>query len=71
MERALLDSAPVTPLELMDALKWRYATKVFDASRRVAEKDLVVLMEALRLSPSSIGLQPWKFFLIEDPVNSR
>jgi nitroreductase len=48
------------------ALHWRYATKVFDAYKLVAEDEFKILMEALRLSPSSIDMQPWKFVMIRN-----
>ncbi len=48
-------------------LQWRYATKKFDASKKLNDADVHVLLEALRLSPSSFGLQPWKFLVITDP----
>lgn len=46
-------------------LLWRYTTKKYDPSRKVSEQDLGVLLEAMRLSPSSINSQPWKFVIIE------
>ncbi len=46
-------------------LNWRYATKVF-SDRKIEQADLDELLEVLRLSPSSFGLQPWKFIVIED-----
>ncbi|RXR19151.1 NAD(P)H-dependent oxidoreductase [Flavobacterium amnicola] len=45
---------------------WRYATKKFDASKKIASEDLETLKEAIRLSTSSYGLQPYKVFIIED-----
>jgi len=52
--------------ELLEALNWRYATKVFDKQKKVPEQQIDTLIEVLRLSPSSIGLQPWKFVVIRD-----
>lgn len=46
---------------------WRYATKKFDASKKVSAEDLATLKEAIRLSASSYGLQPYKVFIIENP----
>lgn len=46
---------------------WRYATKKFDASKKISKEDLETLKEAIRLSPSSYGLQPYKVFIIENP----
>ena len=47
-----------------NVLNWRYATKKFDPTKKVGEKDLNQLIESLRLSPSSLGLQPWKFIIV-------
>lgn len=46
---------------------WRYATKKFDTTKKVSEKDLEVLKEAIRLSASSFGLQPYRVLIIENP----
>jgi nitroreductase len=50
--------------ELLQSLNWRYATKKFDPTRKIPAEDWAVLEEALRLSPSSYGLQPWKFIVV-------
>ncbi|PKP14614.1 MAG: NAD(P)H-dependent oxidoreductase [Bacteroidetes bacterium HGW-Bacteroidetes-23] len=47
--------------------KWRYATKKFDASKKISSEDLETLKEAIQLSTSSYGLQPYKVFIIENP----
>lgn len=46
---------------------WRYATKKFDASKKITEEDLKTLKEAVRLSASSYGLQPYKVIFVENP----
>jgi nitroreductase len=46
---------------------WRYATKKFDATKKVSEEDLKILKEAVRLSASSYGLQPYKIIFVENP----
>jgi nitroreductase len=53
--------------QLLTQLNWRYATKQFDPKRKISAQDLATLEQALVLSPSSGGLQPWKFFVISDP----
>lgn len=58
----------VTPQQLVDALEWRYAVKKFDPEARVRPEDWKALEQALVLSPSSYGLQCWKFFVVEDPA---
>ncbi len=45
---------------------WRYATKKFDANKKVSETDLQLLKEAMRLSASSYGLQPYQIIFIEN-----
>ena len=46
---------------------WRYATKKFDATKKITAEDLDILKEAIRLSSSSYGLQPYKVILVENP----
>ena len=53
------------PHSIIEDLRWRYTTKRYDASKKVAQADLEVLCEALRLSASSINSQPWRFVVIE------
>jgi len=52
--------------QLLTQLNWRYATKEFDPARKISPEDWTVLETALILSPSSYGLQPWKFIVITD-----
>ena len=58
---------PISAETLLDALSWRYATKQFDPSRTISAKDWSVLAESLILTPSSFGLQPYRFLVITDP----
>ncbi len=53
--------------QLLSHLKWRYAVKKFDPNRTVSPEDWAALEESLILSPSSFGLQPWKFFVVKTP----
>ncbi len=55
------------PSALIEALNWRYATKQFDPSRKIPAPVWEALEDALVLSPSSYGLQPWQFFVVTDP----
>jgi nitroreductase len=54
-------------MTIKQSLEWRYATKQFDATKKVSDSDLEELLEALQLSPSSFGLQPWKFIVVTNP----
>jgi len=58
----------ITNEQLLHQLNWRYATKQFDPQRQISAADWATLEEALRLTPSSGGLQPWKFIIVTDPA---
>ena len=51
--------------QIINDLEKRYTAKKYDPSKKVAQQDLDILYQALRLSPSSINSQPWKFIVIE------
>lgn len=53
--------------KLIDALHFRYATKEFDPTKKISKEDFDTLLESLRMAPSSFGLEPWKFLVIENP----
>lgn len=61
----------ITPEKLRQAMAWRYATKLFDANRRIDAETWAALENALVQSPSSYGLQPWKFLVIGDSALRR
>jgi nitroreductase len=64
----MLPTPTTDPRTLLEALQWRYATKAFDATRTIPADLWSSLEQSLVLSPSSYGLQPWKFLVIEDPA---
>lgn len=49
---------------ILESLNWRYATKEFDEQKKLSREQIETLHEVLRLTPSSFGLQPWKFILV-------
>lgn len=53
-------------LDLVAALNWRYATRKFDADRKIPAAEWHALEQSLVLAPSSIGLQPWRFYVVTD-----
>ncbi|MEO6333494.1 MAG: NAD(P)H-dependent oxidoreductase [Pyrinomonadaceae bacterium] len=53
---------------ILDSLRWRYAVKSYDATRKVSEADFKLLEDAVLLAPSSFGIQPYKLFVIADPA---
>jgi nitroreductase len=61
-------NAIASPRELLAALNWRYAVKQYDPSRRIDDATWRALEETLVLAPSSVGLQPWKFLVVDDPA---
>lgn len=67
-----LSHGPLRPMSAIDTetllsqLKWRYATKQFDPTKKIDPGTWAALEEALILSPSSFGLQPWRFYVITD-----
>ncbi|WP_394217938.1 NAD(P)H-dependent oxidoreductase [Staphylococcus warneri] len=50
---------------IIDAFHFRHATKQFDASKTISNEDFETILEAGRLSPSSLGLEPWKFVVVQ------
>ena len=53
--------------KFLENQNWRYATKKFDATRKISAEDINILKEAIRLSSSSYGLQPYKVIFVESP----
>jgi len=50
----------------IDKLNWRYATKQFDPTQKIDSETWAKVEESLLLTPSSFGLQPWKFIVVTD-----
>jgi len=53
--------------QILKALNWRYATKIFDVNKKVDEEDIHTILESARLSPSSVGIEAWKFIVVKNP----
>ena len=51
--------------ELTDSLYFRHACKLFDQDERILSEDLEFILEAGRLSPSSFGMEPWNFIVVQ------
>lgn len=51
---------------VLKQLQWRYAVKKFDPDRKISTDDWRTLEQTLVLTPSSFGLQPWKFVVVTD-----
>lgn len=52
-------------MNLKETLNWRYTTKEFDTNKKISETDMVEVKNLLRMSPSSVNLQPWHFIVAE------
>lgn len=66
-----VDTVPSAREAFIGALQFRFACKLFDESRRIAPDDLNYILEAGRLSPSSLGLEPWRFMVVQDSMLRR
>lgn len=53
-------------MDILDALKWRYAVKKFDASKKISEDQLERIIHGLQLTPTSMGLQLMRFLVVTD-----
>ena len=65
---AVSTAAVSTAEDVLGALKWRYATKIFDPQRPASEADVQVILEAIRLAPTSQDLQPFQVIVVTDPI---
>ena len=54
-------------MSLIEKLSWRYATKKFDANKKIPADKLEQLLATVRLAPSSLGLQHYKIVVVENP----
>lgn len=51
---------------MIDNLKWRYATKQFDTGKKISNENIELLKEAVSLTASSYGLQPYKVLDVQN-----
>ena len=58
--------------QILEALRWRYATKAFDPAQKVSDADLETLLEVIRLAPTSLGMQPFHVTVVANPsINEK
>ncbi len=53
-------------MSFLNNLDWRYATKLFDTNKKVSDEDLSKITNAIRLTPTSFGLQPYHFYVVSN-----
>ncbi len=64
--KAEIGKERITKEAILEQLNWRYATKSYDATKKVSAEDWETLEAALTIAPSSFGLQPYKFLVVTD-----
>ncbi len=51
-------------MSFLSNLEWRYAAKKFDTTKKVSDDDMNKILEAIRLTPTSFGMQPYHFYVV-------
>ncbi|WP_049256612.1 NAD(P)H-dependent oxidoreductase [Neisseria bacilliformis] len=59
---------PADKQTVLDAFHLRHACKKYDPSKKISRADFDFILETARLSPSSFGLEPWRFLVIQNPA---
>lgn len=62
---------PISTQNLIDSLQWRYATKEFDPEKKIAPDIWATIEQSMVLTPSSFGLQPWRFVTVTCPETKQ
>ena len=55
-------------MSFLTNLEWRYATKKFDTTKKVSDDDFDTILKAIRLTPTSTNVQPYHFYVIQNPA---
>ena len=58
-------------MTFLEAMEFRHACKLFDESRKIGDEDFNYILECGRLSPSSFGMEPWRFLVVTDEQKKR
>lgn len=67
MTRSSLHLERIRMSDLLQTLQWRYATKKMDPAKKVVKEKIDRILEAVRLTASSSGLQQYELFLVTNP----
>ncbi|MDG6882283.1 Putative NAD(P)H nitroreductase [Phocoenobacter uteri] len=57
----------ITKQQVLDSALYRCAIRDYDPAKKISEEDFNVILELARLSPSSVGSEPWKFLVVQNP----
>lgn len=63
-----MQTTPISNDTLLQQLRWRYATKAFDPAKKISDTDWATIEQALILTPTSYGFQPYRFVVVTDPA---
>lgn len=66
-----MTTSPVSTATLLEQLRWRYATKQFDPAKKIPAAHWEALEQALLLTPTSYGMQPYQFIVITDQATKE
>jgi nitroreductase len=53
-------------MDIIEKLKWRYATKLFDSNKKISQKQIDTIKEAVNLTATSYGMQPFKMIIVSN-----
>ena len=53
--------------QVLDAFNYRSACRYYDPNKKISQQDMEYILELARLSPSSVGSEPWKFLVLQNP----
>ena len=56
----------MTHEQILEILNFRHACKEFDSSKKISDSDSEIILKGGQLSPSSMGIEPWKFLVIQN-----
>lgn len=56
----------IAKTDILNAFHYRHACKTYDPTKKISDEDFRFILETGRLSPSSFGIEPWKFLVIEN-----
>ncbi|WP_405377856.1 NAD(P)H-dependent oxidoreductase [Nonlabens sp. Asnod3-A02] len=61
-----MNTPNISKEEILNAFRYRHATKEFDASKIISNEDMEFILKTAQLSPSSFGFEPWHFIVVQN-----
>lgn len=55
----------ITREQMLQVFENRCSTRYYDPNKKISQEDFAAILEFARLSPSSVGSEPWKFLVIQ------